>query len=194
MQELFVLLANQKLWWVIVHNIGFILGLGGATITDVLFFRFLKDYRITQQEKGTMDTLSNIIWVGLLVLIVSGIMLYLPEQARLGESPKFLLKLVVVSVLLINGILLNLLVAPRMRSFSLAQTAPAKHFRRLAFALGGISIASWYTAFILGSLRHINLPLREGVAVYTSILIAVVIGSQIYERIVVHNGIIHPSV
>lgn len=182
--KLFVVLVHTRLWWVIIHNIGFILGLGGATITDIFFFRFLKDGVISESEKQTMDTLSNVIWIGLAILIISGVMLYLPEQTRLGASSKFLLKVVVVSAVTVNGIFLNILVAPKMRTLSLLQTEPARHFRRLAFALGGISITSWYVAFFLGSFRKISLPLREGIAVYIGVLIAVVIGSQIYERIV----------
>lgn len=185
---LFEVLAHTKLWWVIIHNIGFILGLGGATITDIFFFRFLKDGVISESEKQTMDTLSNVIWIGLGILIVSGVMLYLPEHARLAVSSKFLLKVIVVSVVTLNGIFLNILVAPRMRTLSLFQTPPARHFRRLAFALGGISVSSWYVAFFLGSFRQITLALREGIALYVCVLIAVVIGSQVYERIVTRKS------
>jgi hypothetical protein len=181
------ILAQTKLYWIILHNVGFILGLGGATITDVFFFRFLKDGVISEGEKQTMDTLSNVIWIGLAILIVSGLMLYLPEQARLGASSKFLLKVVVVGVITLNGVFLNIRVAPRMRQLSLARTVPARHFRRLAFALGAISITSWYTAFFLGSLRSINLALREGVAVYLGLVITAVIGAMVYEWIVSHH-------
>ncbi len=181
--EFFALLASQRVYWLILHNLGFILGLGGATITDVFFFKFLKDYKISDEEKGIMDMLSNVIWAGLGILVVSGIMLYLPEQARLSVSPKFLLKVIVVAVIILNGVLLNLRVAPRMRNFSFDESLPARGFRRLAFALGAISITSWYTAFFLGSFRSINLPLREAIALYVCLLLTAIIGSQAYERI-----------
>lgn len=180
-EGLFKLLAAHRIWWIIIHNIGFILGLGGATITDIFFFRFLKDQKISEEEKGTMDTLTNVIWVGLAVLIVSGLMLYLPNQARLNISAKFLLKVVVVAVVTINGLLLNLSVAPRMRSFSFDETTPARHFRRLAFALGAISITSWYMAFFLGSLRRIHVTFEHGLLIYLGIVVAAVIGSQLFE-------------
>jgi len=180
-------LGTTKVWWIIMHNIGFILGLGGATITDIFFFRFLKDGVISESEKQTMDILSNVIWVGLGILIASGIMLYLPEQARLNISSKFLLKVVVVGVLTVNGVFLNILVAPQMRRFSLAQTEVARHFRRLSFVLGGISIASWYSAFFLGSLRSIPLAFREGLGIYMGILIAAVIGGLTYEWIISYH-------
>jgi uncharacterized membrane protein len=187
MTGVFALLASHRLWWIIIHNIGFILGLGGATITDVLFFRFLKDHLISEERKMTMDTLSNVIWVGLGILIVSGIMLYLPEQARLDVSPKFLLKVIVVSVITINGFLLNMFVAPRLRQLSFENTPPARHFRKLAFALGGISLSSWYTAFFLGSLRTIKVPFHTGLMVYIGILAVVSIGSQIFEGVLMRR-------
>ncbi len=180
--EMYSLIGDTRTFWIIVHSIGFILGVGSATVTDVLFFRFLKDGTISPEEKGIMDTISNVIWVGLVIAILSGLMLYLPEQARLQTSSKFLLKLVVVSVITINGFLLNFLVAPRMIQFSFDATVPAGKLRRLAFALGGISIVSWYIAFILGSLRKIPLTSYQGIVLYAAVLVCIIGGSQLYER------------
>lgn len=177
-------LSSQKTLWVIVHNIGFILGLGSATITDVLFFRFLKDSTISAEEKGTMDILTNVIWGGLAILIVSGLSLYLPNQAVLAVSSKFLLKVVVVGVIVVNGILLNMFIAPYMRRLSFEGTVPAKKFRRLAFALGGVSIFSWYVAFLLGSLRNIPIAFSNSLVAYGVLLLCVIIGSQIAERFI----------
>lgn len=187
-QQLFEILSESRVLWVIAHNIGFILGLGGATITDVFFFRFLKDNKISIDEKGTMDTLSSVIWFGLAILIITGIMLYLPEQARLNESPKFLLKVVVVGVVLINGLLLNLLVAPKLHMLSFENTIPARRFRRLAFALGGVSIVSWYSAFVLGSIRSIETTLGIGLIGYFALVACAVIGSQIYEALITRKN------
>ncbi len=179
---MFPLLVSQKLWWVIIHNIGFILGVGSATITDIFFFRSLRDNTISQEEKETMDTFSTIIWAGLGILIVSGIAMYVPDQVRLAMSAKFLLKLVVVGVIVANGILLNMIVSPHMRRLTFSGEVPARRFRRLAFALGGISFTSWYLAFFLGSLRRIHITFIPAVLGYVALLVAVVIGSQIMER------------
>lgn len=176
------ILASQKIWWIIIHNIGFILGVGSATITDIFFFRFLKDNVISQEEKETMDTLTNVIWIGLAILIVSGLCLFIPEHIRLAGSSKFLLKVVVVGVIVVNGILLNMFVGPHMRRLSFEGAVPARRFRRLAFALGGISFTSWYLAFFLGSLRKININFITALFGYVVLLICVVAGSQIMER------------
>ena len=150
------------------------------------FFKFMKDHQISEDEKDTLDTITRVIWFGLSIIMVSGLMLFLPEHARLGDSPKFLLKMVVVSIVTLNGVALNLLVAPRMRQLSFEGTKPARHFRRLAFALGGISIVSWYIAFILGSVRSLGVySFSHGIFGYGAIILAVLIGSQIFERMVV---------
>jgi uncharacterized membrane protein len=190
--DFIALVVQQRLWWVIIHNVGFILGIGGATITDLFFFRFLKDGTVSEEEKGTMDTLSSIIWVGLAILAVSGLMLYLADIPRLSVSPKFLLKVVVVGVITINGFLLNLLVAPRMRMFSFQNIVPVQRFRRLAFALGGVSIVSWYVAFLLGSFRKIDLSFYGGLGVYVGLLTLVIIGSQIAEHTVARRRGLSP--
>ncbi|MEK7228147.1 MAG: vitamin K epoxide reductase family protein [Patescibacteria group bacterium] len=181
--ELFApLLKVQKVWWLVLHNLGFILGVGAATITDILFFRFLKDGKISLEEKGTMDTLTNTIWLALGILVVSGLALFIPEQTRLAVSSKFLLKLVVIGAIILNGFILNMFVAPYMRRLSFEGTAPARHFRRLAFALGGISFTSWYIAFFLGSFRKIPISFSVGLVGYAVILILVIIFSQFVER------------
>ena len=73
-------------------------------------------------------------------------------------------------------------VAPYMRRLSFEGTVPARKFRRLAFALGGISFTSWYLAFFLGSLRKIHLVFWHALLGYGILLLAVIVGSQIMER------------
>lgn len=184
-EGLFALLSDQKVFWIIVHNIGFILGIGSATITDIFFFRFLQDDKIDAKEKSVMDALTNTIWVGLAILLVSGLMLYLPDQARLDVSSKFLTKVVVVGVITFNGLLLNMFVGPKIRKLSFNKDYIPTRFRRFAFALGAISITSWYSAFLLGSLRQINISFETLLIIYGAILLLAIIGSQIFEKILV---------
>lgn len=181
-------IGEHRTLWIIVHSIGFILGVGAASITDIFFFRFLKDHQVSEEEKGTLEALTGVIWAGLAVLVISGLMLFLPEQARLADSPKFLLKTVVVGAIVMNGLALNLFVSPRMRQLSFEGTKPARRFRRLAFALGGISIVSWYAAFVLGSLRHLgSYSFAEGLVGYGALLLVVGIASQLFERLAVRG-------
>ena len=134
-----------------------------------------------------LHSLSQVIWFALAILVVTGIGLYLPESGRLNESPKFLMKLIVVSVLIINGSFLNLLVTPKLVRISFG--APHDHepgeltvARRLALAMGAISIVSWYSAFFLGYFDKAPAEFSMMIAIYIGLLAIGVVVSQILEH------------
>jgi uncharacterized membrane protein len=169
------------------HFLGVALGLGGATITDIFFFKFLKDFRISEWEAEVMHTLSQVIWFALALLVLSGFGLYLPETERLNQSAKFLVKMIAVAVLIVNGSFLNLLVAPKLVKISFGErhrheAGELHHIRKLAFALGAVSLVSWYSAFILGMLRASPLEFLPLLLIYLFLLGGAIIGSQVMER------------
>lgn len=186
--ELIPLLVENRALILGLHVLGVAVGLGGAIIADVFFFKFLRDFLISESESEILNTLSQIIWAALALLIVTGAGLYIQDMETLNASPKFLTKAVVVLVLIINGALLNLLVAPKLVKISfhqkhIHQKDELHHIRKIAFALGGISITSWMSAFLLGSLpRNLDYSLAQFLGVYFSLLLAVIIGSQIFEH------------
>src|SRR3989338_3120849 len=178
---------------VIGHFLGVALGLGAATITDIFFFKFLKDFRISEWEAEVMRTLSQIIWFALALLVLTGLGLYLPVAEELNQSAKFLVKMVVVAVIIINGAFLNLLVAPKLVKISFGEkhrhaTGELHHIRKIAFALGAISIVSWYSAFILGMLRTLPIEFSSLLLIYLFILGGAIIGSQFMERFFVKQA------
>jgi uncharacterized membrane protein len=178
------LLVQYKGVIVFFHALAAAVGVGATTVTDVLFFKFLKDYNISDNEKSIMDTMSHIIWVALGVLIVTGVGLYLPRSLDLAESSKFLVKTVAVGIIVLNGFLLNFIVSPKLTRLVFKKDAPKEisRMRKLAFATGAISISSWYIVFILGSLRSIPLSFKTGLTVYFGIVLFAVLMSQVYQR------------
>lgn len=186
------LLLEYKGVIVFFHALAAAIGVGAATITDIFFFRFLKDYRISESEHSIMNTLSGVIWVALGLLVLTGIGLYIPQAETLGESSKFITKVVAVCVLIVNGIMLNLLVSPRLMEITFGEEHDHMkgelHFmRRLAFAFGGISISSWYVVFLLGSLRSIPIRAGSGIAIYILILAIAIGASQVFDRMMVNK-------
>jgi len=58
---------------------------------------------------------------------------------------------------------------------------PGRAVRKISFALGAVSLVSWFSAFILG---YINLPLVDVprvLLIYVSLILSAVIASQIIE-------------
>lgn len=141
-----------------LHLLGLALGLGGATITDLLFFNFLRDFIISKKEAEVMGILSNVIMGAILLLYISGAALYLSDMPRFNASPAFLSKVIIVVVLSINGILMHKHVAPHMVYLSfLLHPIRSQHelqrLRKFAFAMGAISFTSWYSVFFIATLK-----------------------------------------
>jgi uncharacterized membrane protein len=180
-----VLAANRELLS-IIHIFAAAIGVGAATITDVFFFKFLKDFRISEEEADILGTISNVIWVMLAFIVLSGIGLYLPNAAVYNETPKFLVKMIIVAVLILNGAFLNLLIAPRLVTISFGEPHAHKKgelhwLRKLAFALGAVSITSWYSAFLLGAYRSWPYGFEATLLMYLSVLVVSVAASQFME-------------
>ena len=170
------------------HLFGTLLGFGGAIISDVFFMKFLKDFKISANESDTLKTLSQIIWFGLGIILISGLMLFLSDAERLSQSAKFLVKMVVVAVIIVNGFTLNIIIAPRLTSIPFGalkfEEKKIRNLRRLAFALGAVSATSWTSAFILGLMRTSPASFNTLLATYLVILLLAVILSQLFEAFV----------
>lgn len=186
--DLGALLAEYKGLIVFFHALAAAIGVGATTVTDVLFFKFLKDFKISEGEKSIMDTMSHIIWVALGLLVVTGIGLYVPRSMELAESSKFLVKTVIVLVIILNGLVLNFVVSPKLTSLVFGNTekkpltGTGHLYRKLSFASGAISIVSWYTVFLLGSLRSIPLSFRAGLMIYVGLVSFAILMSQLYDK------------
>ncbi len=175
----------------ILHLIGVILGVGSATITDILFFRFVSDKHVTAKEAKLMDSLTKIIWVALIILIISGIMLFIPNFERLSHSGKFLTKNVGLLVLVVNGLVLGYYIRPKLVKIDFSNNGKSRFglshdtnrkMRILATIAGVVSITTWYFIFILGALRGITFPAIYGISVYIGILIVSCIGGLMHEN------------
>lgn len=171
------------------HLVGLAMGVGGAMFTDVFFFKFLKDLRISKDEAGVLQTVSEVVWFGLGLLVLTGVGLYLIDPATFNQSSKFLTKMVVVAIIIVNGAFLNLKVMPHLIHISFGDDPhknPKEELqreRRIAFALGAISMVSWYSALILGVFRSLPFSFSILLLIYLLLLVGAVAGSQVMERI-----------
>lgn len=179
-----------------VHLLGFALGIGAATCSDVFFFRFLKNYRLSPRESHILHYFSQVVWLALGVIVISGVGLYLPQAEALNESAKFLAKMGVVGVLITNGLLLSVYLQPKLSAVLFGETSrlpPAKirRLRRLTFAGGAASMVSWYSAFILGAARSVPLSLETILLAYLAILAGALATSQVVEHVYTRRAPAH---
>ncbi len=189
-------LLTHKPIIVILHALSAAVGLGAVIVTDTLFFQFLKDFKISAKEDETMRTISRVVWIIIFLLIVTGLALFLSEPMGYLAKSKFIVKLVIFSIIVLNGLLLNSVITPVLRKIPFGpRISPIKprirFLRSLAFASGGISIISWLSVFILGSVRSIPVGVWTGLVIYGSLVILAIIGSQIYAYMLGHASSSH---
>ncbi len=173
---------------VTLHLIGFAFGVGGATSSDLVFLRAIKNGKISRDEFNIIKTLSTIVWASVVLLLVSGAALMAWQQYQIGEVPRFgwsffQLKMVAFAAVVINGIVFHYLVFPQFKK------AIGKSFRSAAmkmkyplFAItGAVSIVSWYTAFFMVAFGRffIDFSFIALLSGYVTIVAAAAVGAYI---------------
>jgi hypothetical protein len=155
-------LAETRQYNLTIHLLGLAMGLGGTLVVDIMFTHFMRNYAISARESVIMHLISQMIIFGIFLLILSGVALYLPAAESFNENPRFIMKMIVVLIVIINGGVLNLYLTPKMKKISLVDEEKHRYetLTRISFALGAISIVSWLAAFLLALLKDLfSMPL-----------------------------------
>ena len=181
---LFQFFIEWKQVMFIAHVFGVAIGLGAATLADFFFFKFISDFRISEVEASILRTFSQVIWVAIGLIVMSGLAIFLPDYGTLWAMDVFRIKGLVAIVLLANSSVLNLYVAPRFLQiqFGKHDHVPGEltRVRTAVFALGPISIVSWYFLFVLVMLETLPASFDLLWRVYAALLLlAIVIGLSI---------------
>ena len=167
--------------YTIVHLIGVTLGAGGAFVSDAMFVSVFKDMKIDKTELRLVKVSSSLIWLGLLVLLISGILLFSMNPERYLTSSKFLVKMIIVGAIFINGLYLHLKLLPLCAKHANRNLSTDREFikhRPLLFTSGAISFTSWVSVIILGSLRSVPMDFWPLLGLYSLVVaVAIVIGN-----------------
>jgi hypothetical protein len=171
---------------VIAHLIGLALGVGGATLMDLILVRFVLRGTIAREHADILKFSSMLVSAGLLILWVTGIAFlahyYVFNAAALG-NPKIFAKVVIVAILTVNGILIHNQVLPIIernvgrRLFD----GVSPRLKMGMLAAGAVSATSWYVPLALGALREFNfvVPASQILLAYAALLMTAVLSAQI---------------
>lgn len=156
----------------ILHILGAVVGAGGALASDVIFIKSIGDGRINKTEFSFLNALSAIVWIGLILLIGSGIGLFSLDSARFLASTKFGAKITIVAIILLNGLLFHFLHIPfisKKTGSKLFYRAPKGEGAALILS-GVVSATSWFSAVVLGSIKSIPLSYIHLISIYLGML------------------------
>ena len=143
------------------HFIGLAMGLGGATLLDLMLLRFFVRGRITEDTYSVFAFASRVVDAGLRLLWITGLgflFLYALTAPELLTNPKVHAKLAIVAILTLNGFFIHQIILPSLRR-QIGQTlfAGVTRTRRVIFVTSGaISVVSWYMPVALGAFPQLN--------------------------------------
>lgn len=177
------------------HFAGIIFGVGAATILDLIIFRFVLLKRIEETYIHIIDFTSNIITLGLVLLWTSGfgfLIYYLFCDFEKLDNPKLWAKIIIVSVLTLNALLVHAFVVPQVE-IQIGQhlfDGLSRLHRFLLIMIGTISAISWYVPLVLGIVPQFNntVPSEIILAGYSVLIVFVNIIIQIILAMIQRQG------
>lgn len=161
----------------VVHLIGMVVGLGGATATDALFVAAVRARHVGKTLRMVMDTLSTLVVTGYFLLIASGIGLILTGT---HPTPRFWAKMVVVAVIGLNGYVAHKKVFSKLSCMmDKGHKTISLGFLQLISATAAISATSWYTALFIGTWKVLWIPFAVWVGGYLGVLLLAILIAMI---------------
>lgn len=173
---------ENKTLFLIFHMLSVVVGMGSAIIADILFNFYNKDKIINNTERRSLELLSKTIWISLIVIILSGVAIFFSDPTKYMLSQKFITKMIIVIILLLNGLFLSRFISPHFSDKGMLKFKNKQSIRQFAFASGAISITSWFIVFILGTLKSIPFHVTQAILIYTIIMVFSVMVALFIEK------------
>jgi hypothetical protein len=153
----------------VLHLVALVLGLGGATMTDLLFVTCVRSRSVGDTLGVVMETASRVVLTGYVLLIVTGIALV---ASGTHPSERFWAKMAVVAVIGVNGVAAHRITLPQL-SRSLRNSSPhvTRAFLAQLSTVAAISLASWYTALLMGTWKSAPWSLAGWLTGYAVVLL-----------------------
>lgn len=182
---------SAKFVWTVVHLMGMGMGYGGAMVSDAMFFSSIADRRIINTEMRFLRLGSTLVWLGLIVMTLSGVAMVWLDPERLLSSDKFLAKMTVLLVLVINGVVFHVTHIEWLSSVQGRHLDDIDHYRQRKIWLlvsGVVSMVSWNAALVLGVVRGLGWSYGQIVLVYGMVLgFGLVVGLLLRDKLLPHG-------
>ena len=166
----------------VFHFIGLAMGLGAATLLDLMILRFFLGKKMTDQRLEMFEFLADLVSVGLKLLWMTGLCFLLlywaTDPVKLGNE-KVWAKMVIVTILTINGWFIHRTVLPFMQGqIGYTMMGGLSLRKKCAFiSMGMISVVSWYLPIIIANMPQLNfaVPMIQILVAYGAILLSVML-------------------
>ncbi|MEX2145372.1 MAG: vitamin K epoxide reductase family protein [Candidatus Spechtbacterales bacterium] len=173
-----------------IASLGFILGMGGTVAAVFLFFKFLQDFRIGDDEMSVIKNIAELIWTGFALLLISQLAVYVSNSQVLSQDGVFLTKMTSILIMGVSGAIIMVIFAPlfsmvpfgeEKKKESQEHSSLLGAMRKPIFVMGAIALGSWFFAFFA---HHItaNYSLLKMLFIYALVLAISIIFAFLIER------------
>ncbi len=174
--------VENKALFLVFHVLSVVMGMGSALTSDLLFNFYSHNKTLNETERKTLRFLSTAVWVSLIVIILSGFAIFFSDPYKYEHSQKFISKMIIMVVLLVNGLFLHKVVSPHFDDRGLLKFKSKRPIRRIAFACGAVSLISWTTVCVLGTLKSIPYTFVQFIIGYLIFTICGMVAAVLIEK------------
>lgn len=141
---------------------GFILGIGGVTISLFLFNRFLKDSDVDVKEMETQKAIGEVILLGLIFVFASHFSFYIIDPTILSSSGYFLVRTIALFVVTLGHTILMTTFSPLLSHIPFRQIKEGdkgfifQKLRKPFFIISCVVFTSWYFAFFVEQVTEVS--------------------------------------
>lgn len=166
----------------VAHVVAVVFGMGAALVSDVLFSFFSRDKRLNRTEISILSVLAKIVTISLLVIALTGVMIFFSDSAKYLASTKFMAKMSILGILVINGYILHRYIWPHLLNKSFFFAKRERFARVAAFICGAVSVVSWLSVCVLGVLDGLPYAYSVIMALYIGILLCAAAVAVLIEQ------------
>ena len=182
------LLDEYLLLFGLLNAFSLALGVGGVTISTVIFFRFLRDFRISEFEASTLRVISQYVWFTLAALVLTGIGIYLPQLGTLADNAVFATQVLALVVILVTIGCVDFLIAPKLFKISLGEEhghmmGELKTLRKGAYVCLLLGALSWYTLYFLNVVGEVFGHFDLLISAYGLVLLVGLVVAFVLEKL-----------
>jgi hypothetical protein len=177
---------------IILHLFGLAIGVGAATLLDLIIVRFMVLGRISRDHVKVVYLAAHLVTAGLVLLWITGVGFmayyynYAPESLT---NPKIHAKIAIVLILTLNGYLVHTFILPKIAEKVGGHLFDKVSVMQQTFMLscGTISAVSWYVPIVLGATKEWNFAVSASTILlaYLGLLTMGILAAQILGRILV---------
>lgn len=178
--------VDAKTVFIIFHLLGAVVGMGGAFVSDAMFLKSSKDKVFTREEVSFMNLGGTMVWIGLAIIVISGGLLFSLNPEGYLASSKFISKMTIVGIIILNGIVVHAVHLPVMkRAIDTDLMGIDSEYRKKSFWLyvsGAVSVTSWLWTLVLGVFRGIPYSVGVILAVYFATLLVALLFAMLQRK------------